>query len=82
MIIKCVGLKRIDMRADDGKYINGYSVFVTHPEEGIEGEYAEKLFLGDNYIGSIGGYIPRVGDLMCGEFTRSGKLKILGLAES
>ena len=63
-----VGVRRVDMDADN---IHGFSIFTTHPEDGVDGLMAEKFFLRDAKLAMCGGVIPAPGMTIDFEWGRS-----------
>jgi len=54
-----VGFRQVDF-SDNGKHITGISLFVTHPDVGVTGELAEKLFISTDRLDMLG-YSPVIG---------------------
>lgn len=77
MTCEVVGARRVDMKTDDGSAVNGWSIFVTHEEDGVEGLMAEKTFVSDTTInGILSGEVPRPGSICQCSFNRRGKLVV------
>lgn len=74
-----VGVRRVDMDADN---IHGFSIFTTHPEDGVDGLMAEKFFLRDAKLSAVGGVIPAPGMVIDFEWGRNkgsiGEIRSLG----
>mgnify|MGYP001139405770 CR=1 FL=1 len=47
--MKLVGYRQVDFE-DGGKHITGVSLYVVHPDVGVVGELAEKLFLSSDRL--------------------------------
>lgn len=82
MLSEVVGTKRVDFTDDTGRRLAGYSVYVTHEEDGVIGVAAEKCrFLSDDSINRyLDGFIPSKGDIVNCEFNRRGQLEVKGPA--
>lgn len=74
MVCDVVGVRRTDFEPKDGSPVRGFSVYVTHEEEGVDGLVAERLFMSDARIGrNMPGWIPKVGDQFSFSYNRYGK---------
>lgn len=74
-----VGTRRVDM---DGDNIHGFTIYTTHPEDGVEGLMAEKFFLRDAKLITVDGIIPEPGMTIDFEWGRAkgsiGDIRSLG----
>lgn len=49
MKAKLLGLRKLDFTADDKSSVKGCQLFISYPEEGVEGEQTDKLFIRDGF---------------------------------
>ena len=74
-----VGVRRVDMDNDN---VHGWSIYTTHPEDGVNGLMAEKFFLRDAKLASVGGVVPEAGMVIDFEWGRNkgsiGEIRNLG----
>lgn len=68
-----IGYRRVDMQDERGKPINGHSLFVAFPSNGVEGQESCKLFCSDN-LAIDTKFVPKVGGAVNIEFNRYGRL--------
>lgn len=47
------GVRRIDMKDDNGGQINGYSCFIGYPADGVIGDEVSKVFVSDSMVKHI-----------------------------
>lgn len=74
MVCEVVGVRRTDFQPKDGDPISGFSVYVTHGEDQVDGLVAERFFFSDRKIrNDCQGWIPRPGDKFSMTFNRYGK---------
>ena len=74
MTCEVVGVRRTDFQPKDGDKIQGYSVYVTHTDDGVNGRVAERFFLSDRKLrDDVGGWVPNPGDKFSMSFNRYGK---------
>ena len=74
MICNVVGVRRNDFQPKDGDKIEGYSVYVTHTDDNVDGLVAERFFLSDRKLrNDVGGWIPKVGQTFNMSFNRYGR---------
>lgn len=77
MTCEIVGTRRVDMEGERGERISGYSVFLTHDEDGVMGVMAERCFVNDDWIRQhLNNVIPKAGDVCECSFNRRGKIVI------
>ena len=43
--VRIEGSRAVNFTTDDGKVIEGMSIYITYPEDGVTGRVAEKAFL-------------------------------------
>lgn len=70
--MKLVGYRQVDFE-DGGKHITGVSLYVVHPDVGVVGELAEKLFLSSDRLEALG-FSPVVGSLITVTWGRHNKI--------
>lgn len=71
-----VGFLRIDyVKKATGDRVQGYEVILcpVTPPEGLEGEYAEKVYISDKYAC----YVPQLGDVVRKAYNRFGSVEDL-----
>lgn len=71
--MKVVGIRGVDFTDKAGKHISGISLFVTHPEMGVTGEIAEKLFVSADKLDALH-YTPVVGEVIGVTWGRNNKI--------
>lgn len=67
------GYRSLDFIDKSGKHVSGISLFVTHPETGVTGEIAEKLFLSSEKLEALR-YTPVVGETIGVTWGRNNKI--------
>ena len=70
--MKLVGYRQVDFE-DGGKHITGVSLYVVHPDVGVVGELAEKLFLSSDRLEALG-FSPVVGSTISITWGRYNKI--------
>ena len=73
------GVRRIDMKDDNGGQINGYSCFIGYPADGVIGDEVSKVFVSDSMVKKCT-WSPEVGKLVNVEFTPKGNAFMAYLA--
>ena len=74
MICNIVGVRRNDFKPKEGDQIVGYSVYVTHTDDTVEGLVAERFFFSDRKLqNDVGGWVPKVGQSFHMSFNRYGR---------
>lgn len=71
--MKVVGYRSVDFTDKTGKHVSGISLYVTHPETGVTGEIAEKLFLSADKLEALH-YTPVVGETIGVTWGRNNKI--------
>lgn len=61
--MRVVGTRSVDFDDKQGRHISGLSLYVTHPETGVDGLVAEKLFVNAERL-EASHYVPKVGDVI------------------
>ena len=67
-----VGYRHVDF-TDGNKHIVGLSLYTVHPDTGVTGQVAEKLFLSNDKL-EILGYTPVVGSTISITWGRHNKI--------
>ena len=67
------GVRRVDMTAQDGSKVNGFSCFIGYPADGVQGDEVSKVFISDA-LAQRNAWSPAVGKLVSVEFTPKGKI--------
>lgn len=49
MIAYLVGTRHVNFRAEDGKDVVGERLYISYPEDGVEGEMGDSLFLREGF---------------------------------
>ncbi len=49
MQVKLLGYRELDFKDETGTPIKGTQIFISHKEDGVSGEMAEKKFLPDGF---------------------------------
>ena len=71
MTFEIVGYKKKSFNAPDGTPISGYDLHLFGTENGVTGNFVERIFASDRKLGS---YIPSVGDSVDVQYNRYGKI--------
>lgn len=70
--MKVVGFRKTEFTAKDtGELISGYNLFLLGPQEHVEGEACERVFLSEKKMGD---YLPIIGDDIRVIYNRYGKV--------
>lgn len=73
MRAKLYGVRRVDMKAEDGRPITGYSCYIGAPTDGVEGEEVVKVFCSDAVCMRTG-WRPTVGKAVRVEYNAKGRI--------
>lgn len=71
--VKVLGLRWVDMDAEGGRKITGYSIYICFPADNVEGVQTGKVFVAANRWNDLS-YQPRVNDEVLFIYNRSGKV--------
>lgn len=71
--VKVLGIRWVDMDAEGGRKITGYSLYICFPADNVEGLQTGKCFVPANRWGSLT-YVPRVNCDVILVYNRSGKV--------
>ena len=72
-IMHVVGIRSVKFTGQDGNPVSGMNLYVLCSDPYTEGQKSDKLFVSDNLRANLS-YIPRVGDDICVDFNRWGKI--------
>ena len=71
--MKVVGFRTVDFEDDKGKRISGISLYVIHPEDGVQGCMAEKVFLSSDRLSELH-YRPVIDEVISVGYGRRGRI--------
>lgn len=71
--MKVVGFRDVDFTDDKGKRISGVSLYVIHPEDGVTGQMAEKIFLNSDTLYKLN-FAPVVGETVGIQYGRRNRI--------
>lgn len=71
--VKVLGLRWVDMDAEGGRKIVGYSVYICFPADNVDGLQTGKCFVSSDRWTALT-YVPRVNDEVILIYNRSGKV--------
>lgn len=71
--VKVLGVRWVDMDAEGGRKITGYSLYICFPADNVEGLQTGKCFVAANRWNGLT-YQPRVNDEVILVYNRSGKV--------
>jgi hypothetical protein len=77
MLVKLVGMNRLDFAARDGNRVQGTNLFIAFPFEGVTGQKTERIFV-KNEIHVPDGIKP--GDTLELMFNMNGKAESVAIA--
>lgn len=80
MKVKLYGYREVDMTADDGRRINGVSLYIGYPNDGVVGEQTAKVFI-NNVLRTSEGFVPHVGDALNIEYGPNGRVVGVSVAK-
>lgn len=67
------GVRRVDMRDDSGRSVQGFTCFFSYPSEGVQGEEVDRKFISDD-LATKCSWSPSVGKMIELDFTPKGKV--------
>lgn len=73
MKVKVVGYREVDMVSEDGKPIQGVSLYITYPNDGVVGAQASKQFV-NRVMQHSCGYVPKVDQYVNLEYGPNGRV--------
>lgn len=68
-----VGKRPVKFTGQDGNSVSGTNLYVLCDDPYTEGKKSDKLFVSDNLRSNLS-YVPKVGDEICVDFNRWGKI--------
>lgn len=71
-VVEVVGLRDVNFTDDNGRYVDGTSVFYLMTADGVEGKMAGKLFVSRERRKQFS-FFPAVGDTVAVSYDRHGK---------
>ena len=78
MTVEIVGYKKKAFTAPDGANISGYDLHVMGLENGVTGNYVERMFCSER---KLNGYLPTLGDVVEISYNRFGKIDTIKKSE-
>ena len=71
MTVEIVGYKKKNFNTPDGTQISGYDLHVTGVENGVTGNFVERIFASERKLNN---YTPSLGDIVDIQYNRYGKI--------
>lgn len=78
--ITVVGLRKVSFKDDNGRQVDGDSIFYTMVDDRTEGVMAGKMFISRDRAATLN-YFPKVGDLVSVFYDRYGRPSEFGLVK-
>lgn len=71
--MQVVGKATMKFKGTDGNEVSGTNLYVVYDDNYTEGKRTDKLFVSDRLCSNVT-YFPKVGDEICVDFNRWGKI--------